>query len=86
MQFFQELHSHIDKNSGEKSEDMFLVKIASKGTSLINPFFQNRPCQPHANIMAVNVSSEDSSPLNLSAHLIFWVQEIVRLTVHLIRY
>ena len=34
MQFFQELYSHIDKNSGEKFEDMFLVKIAKKGTSL----------------------------------------------------
>ena len=35
MQFlFQELYSHIDKNSGESFEDMFLVKIASKGTSL----------------------------------------------------
>ena len=33
--FFQELYSHIDKNSGEKFEDMFLVKTASKGTSLI---------------------------------------------------
>ena len=33
--FFQELYSHIDKNSGKKFEDMFLVKIASKGTSLI---------------------------------------------------
>ena len=32
--FFQELHSHIDKNSGKKFEDMFLVKIANKGTSL----------------------------------------------------
>ena len=32
--FFQESYSHIDKNSGEKFEDMFLVKIASKGTSL----------------------------------------------------
>ena len=32
--FFQGLYSHIDKNSGEKFEDMFLVKIASKGTSL----------------------------------------------------
>ena len=32
--FFQELYSHIDKNSGEKFEDMFLVKIASKGTFL----------------------------------------------------
>ena len=32
--FFQELYSHIDKNSGEKSEDMFLVKVANKGTSL----------------------------------------------------
>ena len=34
MHFFQESYSHIDKNSGEKFEDMFLVKIASKGTSL----------------------------------------------------
>ena len=34
MQFFQELHLHIDRNSGEKFEDMFLVKLASKGTSL----------------------------------------------------
>ena len=34
MQFFQELFSHIDKNAGEKLEYMFLVKIASKGTSL----------------------------------------------------
>ena len=33
--FFQELYSHIDKNSGEKFEYMFLVKIASKVTSLI---------------------------------------------------
>ena len=33
--FFQELYSHIDKNSGEKFEDMFLGKIANKGTSLI---------------------------------------------------
>ena len=33
--FFRELCSHIDKNSGEKFEDMFLVKIASKGTSFI---------------------------------------------------
>ena len=32
--FFQELHSHIDKNSGKKFEDMFLVKIANKGTFL----------------------------------------------------
>ena len=32
--FFQELYSHIDKNSGEKSLRMLLVKIASKGTSL----------------------------------------------------
>ena len=30
MQFFP----HIDKNSGEKSEYMFLVKIASKAVSL----------------------------------------------------
>ena len=32
--FFQEFSPHIDKNSGGKFEDMFLVKIASKGTSL----------------------------------------------------
>ena len=32
--FFQKLYSHIDKNSGGKFEDMFLIKIASKGTSL----------------------------------------------------
>ena len=32
--FFQELYSNIDKNSGEMFGDMFLVKIASKGTSL----------------------------------------------------
>ena len=32
--FFQELYSHIDKNSGKKSEDIFLFKIASEGTSL----------------------------------------------------
>ena len=32
--FFQELYSHVDKNSGEKFEDMFLVKIGSKGTSI----------------------------------------------------
>ena len=32
--FCQELYSHIDKNSGEKFEDMLVVKIASKGTSL----------------------------------------------------
>ena len=30
--FFLELFSHIDKNSGEKSEDMFVVKI--EGASL----------------------------------------------------
>ena len=29
---------HIDKNSWEKFEDMFLVKIASKGTSLTSKF------------------------------------------------
>ena len=34
--FFPELYSHIDKNSGEKFEDMFLVKIESKETSLIS--------------------------------------------------
>ena len=32
--FFQELYAHIDKNSGEKFEDMFLVKIANKGNPL----------------------------------------------------
>ena len=37
MQFFsQELCSHIDKSSGKKFDDMFLVKIANKGTSLSN--------------------------------------------------
>ena len=34
MQFFFSNCTHIDKRSGEKFEDMFLVKIASKGTSL----------------------------------------------------
>ena len=34
MQFFKKLYSHIDENSGEKFEDIFLVKMASKGTSL----------------------------------------------------
>ena len=34
MHFFQELYSHIDKNLGEKFEDMFLVKIVSERTSL----------------------------------------------------
>ena len=34
MQFFQELYSHIDMNSGKKFEDMFLIKIANKGSSL----------------------------------------------------
>ena len=34
FRFFQELYSHIDRNSGKKSEDMFLVKILNKGTSL----------------------------------------------------
>ena len=45
--FFQELYSHIDKNSGEKFEDMFLVKIASKGTSLKlkSPPKVNRPLE-----------------------------------------
>ena len=32
--FFQELYSYIDKNSEEKFEDTFLVKIANKGTPL----------------------------------------------------
>ena len=32
--FFQELYSQTDENSGEKFEDMFLVKIASEGTNL----------------------------------------------------
>ena len=32
MQFFQELYSHIDKNSGKSLK--FLVKIANKGASL----------------------------------------------------
>ena len=34
--FFQELDLHINKNSGGKIEDMFLVKIASKVTSFNN--------------------------------------------------
>ena len=34
MQFFQELYSHIDKKSGGKFEDMFLIKISNKRTSL----------------------------------------------------
>ena len=32
--FFQELYLHIDNKSWEKFEDMFLAKIANKGTSL----------------------------------------------------
>ena len=39
--FFQELYSHIDKSSGGKVEDMFLVKIASKGTSLSKDLFSD---------------------------------------------
>ena len=40
MQFpFQELYSHIDKKSWEKFVYMFLVKIASKGTSLSEPIY-----------------------------------------------
>ena len=35
--FVPELYSNIDKDSEEKFEYMFLVKIASKGTSLIFP-------------------------------------------------
>ena len=36
MVFFQELYSHIQtRTQGKKFEDMFLVKIARKGTSLI---------------------------------------------------
>ena len=34
MQFFQEFYSYIDRNSGEKFENVFLIKIANKGTSL----------------------------------------------------
>ena len=34
MHLFQELCSHIDKNSGEKYEDMCVVKIANSGTTL----------------------------------------------------
>ena len=34
MQFLEELYSNIDKNSEEKFEDTFLVRIATKGTSL----------------------------------------------------
>ena len=43
--FFQELYSHIDKNPGEKFEDMFLVKIANKGTSLINGIYGIAICK-----------------------------------------
>ena len=39
--FFQALCSHIDKNSGEKFDDMFFVKTANKGTSLRNNNSQN---------------------------------------------
>ena len=41
--FFQELYSHIDKNSGEKFEEMFLVKIASKG-NLLKLIFKLKLC------------------------------------------
>ena len=34
MQVFFRNCTHIDKKSGENFEDMFLVKIVSKGTSL----------------------------------------------------
>ena len=37
----QELYSHIDRNSGEKFEDMFLDKKANKGTSLSLVFIQS---------------------------------------------
>ena len=37
MQFFQQLYSDADKNSGEKFDNNFLVKIANKGTSLTTP-------------------------------------------------
>ena len=39
--FFQELYSDIDKSSGEKFGDMFLVKIASKGNLLKNGHSQH---------------------------------------------
>ena len=43
MQFhFQELYSHIERTQGEKFEDTFIVKIASKGTSLISLFLHLR--------------------------------------------
>ena len=43
MQVFWELYSHIDeKNSGRKFEDMFLVKIANKGTSLSKNHVSNQ--------------------------------------------
>ena len=35
--FFQELYSHIDKNSGKEFEDMFLVKIVDLQGNLLNP-------------------------------------------------
>ena len=45
MQFFsQELYTQSDKNSGEKFEYMFLVKISSKGASLTEVAFITRTC------------------------------------------
>ena len=53
--FFQELYSDIDKNSVKKFEDMFLVKIASKGTPLIGSKLDrmNRP-KCDANILSAD--------------------------------
>ena len=54
--FFQELHSHIDKNLGEKFEDMFLVKIASKGTSLTIVFLLYQTDDTICNLSKVHIS------------------------------
>ena len=66
-QFYQRLCSDILLAFFKKS--IFEKKFLKVNCPLINPFSKI----VHANFMAVNVSSEDSSPLNLSAHLIVWV-------------
>ena len=40
--FFMNCTHILTRTQGEKSEDMFLVKIASKGTSLIFGYFDDR--------------------------------------------
>ena len=57
--FFLEFYSHIDKNSGEKSEGMFLVKRLSKGTYLIHRSFLIRAeTVKHLFCLQVQVTSE----------------------------